>query len=41
MLSIHENKETSDIFVDQLFLELLAIIFDTFLFEHTIVKEKF
>ena len=37
MLSIQENKEISNIFVAQIFLELLAIIFDTFIFEHTVV----
>ena len=36
MLSIQEKKEISNIFVAQIFLELLAIIFDTFLFEHPV-----
>ena len=36
MLSIQETIEISNIFVDQIFSELLAIIFDTFLFEHTV-----
>ena len=36
MLSIQEKKEISNIFVAQIFLELLAIIFDTFLIDHTV-----
>ena len=36
MLSIQETKEVSNIFVAQIFLELLAIIFDTFIIEHTL-----
>ena len=41
MLSIQEKKEISNIFVAQIFLELLAIIFDTFLFEHPVeLKEN-
>ena len=39
MLSIQETIEISNIFVDQIFLELLATIFDTFLFEHTVYIE--
>ena len=37
MLSIQEKKELWIFFVAQIFLELLAIIFDTFIFEHTVV----
>ena len=40
MLSIQEKKEISKIFVAQIFLELLAIIFDTFIFEHPVCIEK-
>ena len=36
MLSIQEAIEISNIFVDEIFLELLANIFDTFLYEHTV-----
>ena len=37
MLSIWETKEVSHIFVAKIFLELLAIIFDTFIIDHTVV----
>ena len=40
MLSIQEKKEISNIFVAQIFLELLAIIFDTFLIDHTVPFRK-
>ena len=39
MLSIQEKKELSNIFVTQIFLESLSSIFDTFIFEHTVVAE--
>ena len=40
MLSVQETKEISNISEAQIFLELLAIIFDTFLFEHTVERDK-
>ena len=36
MVSIQETKEVSNIFVAEIFLELLANIFDTFIFDHTV-----
>ena len=36
MVSIQETKEVSNIFVAKIFLELLAIIFDTFIIDHTV-----
>ena len=36
MLSIQGTKEVSNIFVAEIFLELLANIFDTFIFYHTV-----
>ena len=41
MLSVQETKEILNISVAQIFLELLAIIFDTFLFEHTVFRKIF
>ena len=38
MVSIQETKEVSNIFVAEIFLELLANIFDTFIFDHTVDK---
>ena len=37
MVSIQEAKKVSNIFVAQIFLKLLAIIFDTFLIDHTVL----
>ena len=39
MLSIRETKEVSNIFVAKIFLELLAIIFDTFIIDHTVTSQ--
>ena len=36
MVSIQKTKEVSNIFVAEIFLELLANIFDTFIFDHTV-----
>ena len=38
MLSIQETKKVWNIFVTQIFLDLWAIIFDTLIFEHTVVQ---
>ena len=40
MLSIRETKEVSIIFVAKIFLELLAIIFDTFIIDHTVASSS-
>ena len=40
MLSIQETKKVLNIFVAQIFLELLAIIFDTFIIDHTVFIES-
>ena len=40
MVSIQEPKKVSNIFLAQIFLKLLAIIFDTFLIDHTVVMAK-
>ena len=40
MVSIQETKEVSNIFMAEIFLELLANIFDTFIFDHTVGSTK-
>ena len=37
MVSIQQAKKVTNILVAQIFLKLLAIIFDTFLIDHTVL----
>ena len=40
MVSIQQAKKVTNILVAQIFLKLLAIIFDTFLIDHTVETFK-